>query len=211
LFAGIRRKGQNRGRGQSAGLTYEQVLRILNACERPRAHAVKHETERVAKRRAMLDRVIVSCLFMAGMRRSELVALTWKDVEFKHANVLIRIGKSKTDQEGTRADYRLLKGQCAESVRSLKASLGEIDLNKKVVGLNGQSINLRLQSAAKHAGIKTDQLTSHSGRIGLASELTTRGAEIGSVALAGGWKSPQMVIHYSRQAQTERGAVAKYF
>ena len=50
----------------------------------------------------------------------------------------------------------------------------------------------------------------HSGRVGLASELTARGASTTEVMLAGNWKTARMVAHYSAGATAERGAVRKY-
>ena len=48
------------------------------------------------------------------------------------------------------------------------------------------------------------------GRVGLASELTARGASTTEVMLAGNWKTARMVAHYSAGATAERGAVARY-
>ena len=59
------------------------------------------------------------------------------------------------------------------------------------------------------AGIKA-RVTAHSGRVGLASELTARGASTTEVMLAGNWKTARMVAHYSAGATAERGAVRKY-
>ena len=55
-----------------------------------------------------------------------------------------------------------------------------------------------------------EQVTAHSGRVGLASELTSRGASTTDVMLAGNWKTSRMVAHYSAGATAERGAVARY-
>ena len=52
--------------------------------------------------------------------------------------------------------------------------------------------------------------TGHSGRVGLASELTARGASTTETMLAGGWKTARMVAHYAASATAEQGAVAKY-
>ena len=52
-------------------------------------------------------------------------------------------------------------------------------------------------------------MTTHSGRVGLASELTSRGASTPAVMLAGNWKSSRTVAHYSAGATAERGAVAR--
>ena len=63
--------------------------------------------------------------------------------------------------------------------------------------------------AARAAGIEA-RVTAHSGRVGLASELTARGASTTEVMLAGNWRTSRMVAHYSAGATAERGAVAKY-
>ena len=65
-----------------------------------------------------------------------------------------------------------------------------------------------LTAAARAAGIEA-HLTAHSGRVGLASELTARGASTTEVMLAGNWRTARMVAHYSAGATAERG-VAKY-
>ena len=67
----------------------------------------------------------------------------------------------------------------------------------------------RITAAARAAGID-GRITGHSGRVGLASELTARGASTTETMLAGGWKTARMVAHYSAVATAEQGAVAKY-
>ena len=68
-------------------------------------------------------------------------------------------------------------------------------------------IGLRFTAAAQAAGVER-RVTAHSGRVGLASELTSRGASTTDVMLAG--KTSRMVAHYSAGATAERGAVARY-
>ena len=79
----------------------------------------------------------------------------------------------------------------------------------RVVGLSPLQIQRRFTAAARAAGIEA-RVTAHSGRVGLASELTARGASTTEVMLAGNWKTARMVAHYSAGATAERGAVAKY-
>ena len=55
-----------------------------------------------------------------------------------------------------------------------------------------------------------EHVTAHSGRVGLASQLTSRGASTTDVMLAGNWKTSRMIAHYSAGATAERGAVARY-
>ena len=79
----------------------------------------------------------------------------------------------------------------------------------RVVPLSAQMIGLRFTAAAQAAGVES-RVTAHSGRVGLASELTSRGASTTDVMLAGNWKTSRMVAHYSAGATAERGAVARY-
>ena len=71
--------------------------------------------------------------------------------------------------------------------------------------------NLRVvQVPARRRGRFRSRVTAHSGRVGLASELTSRGASTTAVMLAGNWKSSRMVAHYAAGATAESGAVARY-
>ena len=70
-------------------------------------------------------------------------------------------------------------------------------------------VGLRFTAAAQAASLES-RVTAHSGRVGLASELTSRGASTTDVMLAGNWKTSRMVAHYSAGATAERGAVARY-
>ena len=75
--------------------------------------------------------------------------------------------------------------------------------------LSPQMVGLRFAAAARAAGVEA-RVTAHSGRVGLASELTSRGASTTDVMLAGNWETSRMVAHYSAGPTAERGAVARY-
>ena len=102
---------------------------------------------------------------------------------------------------------RYLKNGAAEAVLALRPE--DADPRAHVFGLTPRSICRRFTVAAAAAGIEA-RLTAHSGRVGLASELTARGASTTEVMLAGAWKTARMVAHYSAGASAERGAVARY-
>ena len=115
-----------------------------------------------------------------------------------------------------RRTYANLKNGCAVALRQLRdritvqrSGLRPDGTAPVLGGLNGQSIARRLTAAARAAGIDA-RITGHSGRVGLASELTARGASTTETMLAGGWKTARMVAHYSASATAEQGAVAKY-
>ncbi len=160
------------------------------------------------------DGAICSLLFMAGMHRSEDAALTWSCVREGNDDntLLIEVRESKMIQE-SELDLRLVKNGAAKAMhelRELRELQGKANDDDRVICFTSKSINLRFKAACQAAGVE-GRLTAHSGRIGLASELVTRGANTGAVALAGGWRSESMVLHYSKKAGVEQGAVAKYF
>ena len=146
------------------------------------------------------------------MRRSEVSAVEWRDVTdaTDATGVLVAVRQSKTNPDGDTADLRYLKNGAARAVRTLRAHRTPAGATgpaptARVVPLTGQ----RFTTAAAAAGIAR-RVTAHSGRVGLASELTARGASTTAVMLAGNWKTARMVAHYSAGATAERGAVATY-
>ena len=118
---------------------------------------------------------------------------------------------------GEQVDARQVRArQCAVALRQLRdritvqrSGLRSEPTDQVLGGLNGQSIARRLTAAARAAGID-GRITGHSGRVGLASELTARSASTTETMLAGGWRTARMVAHYSAGAAAEQGAVAKY-
>ena len=79
-------------------------------------------------------------------------------------------------------------------IRTLRAATNPAT-EDRVVPLSPKMVGLRFQAAARAAGV--ERVTAHSGRVGLAAELTSRGASTTDVMLAGNWK-------------TSRGAVARF-
>ena len=209
VLGGYRRTAADRGRGQATPLRADGLAAILATAARPRTDGRGVESHTTAHRRGRLDAVIASLLFMGGLRRSEVSALEWRDVSDARDGdgVLLTVRTSKTNQEGDAADVRYLKNGAANAIRTLRAA--DAAPTDRVVGLSPVQIQRRFTAAARAAGIEA-RVTAHSGRVGLASELTARGASTTEVMLAGNWKTARMVAHYSAGATAERGAVARY-
>ena len=211
VLAGYRRTaGGDRGRGQARPFGVSDLAAVLATCHRPRRRGRGVESDQVALERGRLDAVIAGLLFMAGMRRSEVSALRWADVveSTDGDGMLITVRRSKTNQEGEVNDVRYVKDGVARALRTLRAATTPKP-GDHVVSLSAQMIGLRFTAAAATAGVQR-RVTAHSGRVGLASELTSRGASTTDVMLAGNWKTSRMVAHYSAGATAERGAVARY-
>ena len=209
VLGGYRRTAADRGRGQAAPLRADGLAAILATAERPRTDGRGVESHTTAQRRGRTDAVIAGLLFMGGLRRAEVSALEWRDVQAGNDGdgLLITVRTSKTNQEGDTADVRYLKNGAAKAIRTLRAA--DAAPTDRVIGLSPLQIQRRFTAAARAAGIEA-RVTAHSGRVGLASELTARGASTTEVMLAGNWKTSRMVAHYSAGATAERGAVAKY-
>ncbi len=158
---------------------------------------------------------MAAMLFHGGMRRSEVAGTCWRDVTeaTRHDGMLVRVRRSKTNPDGGKRDVRLVKGAGARALRDLRRlrqDCGEFGWDKPVLGgLTGGSVARRFQRVAEMAGLKG--MRSHSGRVGLASELTALGASVAEVMRDGNWQTAEMVAHYAAAAGAERGGVAKYF
>ena len=209
VLAGYRRIGVSRGRGQARPFVAADLAAVLATCHQPRRRGRGVESDEVALKRGQLDAVIAGLLFMAGLRRSEVSALRWADVAPAAAGdgMLVTVRRGKTNPEGEARDVRFVKGAVAGALRTQRAAASP-DPGDRVVPLSPQTVGLRFQAAARAAGVEA--VTAHSGRVGLASELTSRGASTTDVMLAGNWKTSRMVAHYSAGATAERGAVAQY-
>ena len=210
VLAGYRRTAGDRGRGQAPPFGAADLAAVLATCHQPRRRGRGVESDAVAAERGRLDAVIVGLLFMAGMRRGEVSVLRWSDVVDSTAGdgILVTVRRSKTNQEGEVNDVRFVKDGVARALRTLRAATSP-EPDDRVVPLSAQMITLRFTAAAAAAGVES-RVTAHSGRVGLASELTSRGASTTDVMLAGNWKTSRMVAHYSAGATAERGAVARY-
>ena len=210
VLAGYRRTAGDRGRRQARPFGISDLAAVLATCHRPRRRGRGVESDQVALERGRVDAVIAGLLFMAGMRRSEVSALRWADVvdSTDGDGMPVTVRRSKTNQEGEVNDVRFVKGGVARALWTLRAATSP-DPGDRVVPLSAQMIGLRFTAAAQAAGVES-RVTAHSGRVGLASELTSRGASTTDVMLAGNWKTSRMVAHYSAGATAERGAVARY-
>ena len=116
--------------------------------------------------------------------------------------------RSKTNQAGDHPDVRRLVGGCAAAVRRLQAATAP-EPGDSAVGLGVDQVNRRFAAACAAAGLE-GRRTSQGGRVGLAVELTARGAATHAVQLAAGWKDASMVVRYAASVATRDGAVSRY-
>ena len=198
------------GRGQATGITASHLSAIrATALNRRTGAAGRRETEKQARRRGRVDIALISVMRDALLRRSEAVALTWRDITFKpDGSGRLTIRRSKTDQEGEGAV--LFAGEAA--AKALKKIRPEDrDPAARLFGLrSGRAISNRIRAAAKAAGLE-GSWSGHSPRIGMATDLVAAGASLAAIQVAGRWKSARMPAHYARGELAGNGAVARYY
>ena len=152
---------------------------------------------------------MVALLFHGALRRSEVAALCWADVDLSDGDdVVVTVRPSKTDPTGVERTC----GVWAAAARPRSAACMPRPPRKpgdSVVSLSVDQINRRFAAACAAAGLE-GRRTSHGGRVGLAVELTARGASTHAIQIAGGWKDPGMVVRYAARVSSREGAVSKY-
>ena len=132
-----------------------------------------------------------------------MAALRRDDGEFADGgDVVVTVRRSKTNQAGDHSDVRLVGG-CAIAVRLLQAATAPEPGD--AVGLGVDQVNRRFAAACFAASLE-GRRTSHGGRMGLAVELTVRGAATHAVQLGGRWKDASMGVRYAASVAARDGA-----
>ena len=219
VLQGLTRQAAGRGRGQADPLTADDVAAIIATASIPRRTGRGMESEAAAADRGAIDRAIVAVavpgwLAQVGSggaslgamcRTRRTAAASWSASAGRKP---IRTAPRRTCAT-SRTDAPLRFASCATGSPCSGQGCARMAPRQVLGGINGQSIARRLTAAARAAGIE-GRITGHSGRVGLAVELTRRGAPEQATAKAGGWKSSRMVAHYAAAVAAEQGAVATY-
>ena len=146
-------------------------------------------------------------------RRSELVALRTKDVEFRPdgtLRVLIRRSKSDPFGEGRLAftsqrTAGLVKDWLEWRGPHIKFLFCPIYHQKAINrDLSTTSVKCLIKSAAKRDGLTpsiVDEFSGHSLRVGAAQDLLRKGFDTAAIMRAGGWKSVSTLSRYLEKAE----------
>jgi integrase len=169
------------------------------------------------------DRALLLAGFAGGFRRSELAGLRVEDLETTPDGLIVRLGRSKTDQEGQGRSVALPYGSDPETcpVRALRAWLehagtmagpvfraidrrGLVSDNK----LHADSIGYLVKRAAGLAGLGTAEYAGHSLRAGLATQAAMNGASELAIMKQTGHRSLATVRKYIREGSLFRDNAA---
>ena len=182
---------------QADALTAEALTRVRETARLPRRGRGGHmESADVAQARGAVDLAIIGVMSDGGLRRSEVAALTWNDIEFwGDGSARITIRKSKNHPEPATV---AVTGSTARALREIQRDGAEHPVSEaSVFGLTGETLASRVRDAAKAAGLG-DNFSGHSGRIGMARRMVAAGAPTAVVQHQGRWRYGDMVARYTR-------------
>lgn len=161
------------------------------------------------------DAALLLLGFAGAFRRSELVSLDVGDVEFSDAGMLVRIRRSKTDQEGhgrlvaiprvrgrccpTRKleEWLKISGICNGAIFRRFNRYGQLQSSR----LSAPSVALIVKHRTEAVGLNSAQFSGHSLRAGFATNAANKGASTASIRAQTGHKSDAMVNRYIRSSQ----------
>ena len=222
VMAGIRRSDTEPEK-QARPMTATILAAVVATARRPRRTKGERRVEGAveALRRGNREIALFSVMRDALLRVSEAVSMRWSHIEFGDDGCsILRIPKSKTDQEGIGAFQFIGPEATAALLRIKPEEWGDDEpvftrLRQPVGGelkpLDKATIGQIMRRALAHAGIDPHGYSPHSCRIGMAHDLLAGGADIGALTQAGRWASPVMPARYTKALAAGRGAVAQHY
>jgi integrase len=171
--------------------------------------------------RADRERALLCVAYETLARRSELVALDVRDLDFHPDGTgLAMIRRGKTDAEGQGRMAYLSR----ETVRRLKVWLEHAQIEsgpvfRRLIGraqvggaLNPGSIAPIFKRIAQWIGMparSVRQVSGHSTRVGATQDLAALDIDLAAITQAGGWKSTRMPLQYAEKINAARSGMAR--
>lgn len=165
------------------------------------------------------DRVLLLIGFAGAFRRSELVALDVGDVQFTRAGLVMRLRRSKTDQEGIGRSLGIPYGSQPATcpIKALRAWLKAAGITEgpifRPINRHGQIADTRLSAGAvaeivkrcaTQAGLDPNHYAGHSLRAGLATSAAAAGVSERAIMNQTGHKSVAIARRYIREGSLFR-------
>jgi len=185
---------------QVSPLTKERLIKMIETCE--------------DSRKGIRDRALLLIGFASALRRSELIALDYRHIEFVPEGLILTVERSKTDQkgEGRRIGIPYAKGEHCP-VKSLSAYLdfkeiadGPLLCSLSVDGtgndrLTGNGIAYIIKQRSKAAGFDPTMFSGHSLRAGFATTAAQSGVETWTIMKQTGHRSEATIRRYIREGE----------
>ena len=175
-----------------------------------------------ATNKGVRDRALLLVGFGAALRRSELVSLKVADVRFAPEGLVLRIRRSKTDQEGTGRDIGVPYARSrACPVNALRAWLERSGIASGPVfrgvakggriqdtGMTAQSVGLVVKHYVARVGLDPERFSGHSLRAGLITSAVKLGVSSHKIRQQSGHRSEAMLSRYIRDGELFIGNAA---
>jgi site-specific recombinase XerD len=194
------------------------VRRVKGTAQRQAAPLLKADVLTMMTRMSGLkghrDRALILLGFAAALRRSELAALDYADIEFVREGLVVYLRRSKTDQEGEGRKIGVPWGRT--SACPVKAVETWLEASKITSGpifrainrgggvgqtqLTAQSIALILKGYANGIGLNPANISGHSLRSGLVTSAIQAGVAVHKIQQQTGHRSVEMLSRYIRDA-----------
>lgn len=148
------------------------------------------------------DQALIALGFGAALRRSELASLRVEDIQVTDKGLVVRLPKSKTDQEGRGQEVAVLDGSRLQIKRLLGDWLEVSGITSgQVFPLTDRHIANIIKTRAKAAGLDANQFSGHSLRAGFLTSAANAGADLFRMMDVSRHRSINTVRGYVRKAQ----------
>jgi integrase len=165
------------------------------------------------------DRALILTGFAGAFRRSELCAMAVCDLSFSDSGLVIKVPRSKADQEQAGDKVAIPFGGHEETcpIKALREWLAAanvtsgavfraVDRHNKVAanGLHRDSIAEIFKTAATRAGINATNIAGHSVRAGMATQAALNGSSERAIAKTTRHRSRRVLRRYIRPGELFR-------
>lgn len=194
------------------------VRRVKGSAQRQVAPLLKDDVlaivSKIVGTKGHRDRALILLGFAAALRRSELVALDFDDIEFVREGLVVHLRRSKTDQEGVGRKIGVPWGRtsaCPVKVVEKWLEVSQITSGPVFRAINrgggvgqaqlsAQSVALLLKDYAKGIGLNPAKISGHSLRSGLVTSAIQAGVAVHKIQQQTGHRSVEMLTRYIRDA-----------
>jgi len=159
------------------------------------------------------DRALLLIGFAGALRRSELVGLDVDDVRFEGEGVVLRLRRSKTNQEGALEEVAVLYGSDPRTcpVRALQTWLAMSGISSGALfravdragrisagRLTARIVGERVKKLGERSGLDPHSYAAHSLRSGFATSAARANKSEAAIMRQGRWKSIPVARRYIR-------------
>lgn len=219
--------GQNPVRSELVKATMRGIRRTLGVAQREAKPLLKEDLFEVldgtgSGLKDVRDRALLLVGFAGGFRRSELVGLNFEDVEHVRHGVVVKLHKTKTDQESRGREVGIPFGRgrwcpvraLGEWVSVSGVTQGAIfrSLNKHDQirdRMSGEAVSLVVKKRTGEIGKDCSLFSGHSLRAGFVTSAAIAGASSHAIRLQTGHASDAMLSRYIRKADLFRNNAAE--